>query len=109
MDRGAEVVAEAGEGEFCGPSPSADRLLRFQDEDGAPRLGERDGSCEAVRPRADDDRVERLVPDDLHEPAPVALAVELDEEHALPVAELQLAVTDRHRLAGAAEQHRHAV
>jgi hypothetical protein len=54
---GAEIVPEAGQRDFGGPSPSADRLLRFQDEDGAAGLGERDGSREAVRPRADDDRV----------------------------------------------------
>src|SRR5437773_10054209 len=50
-----------------------------------------------------------LVPDDLHDPAPVALAVELEEEHALPGAEAELAVADRDRLAGGPEQHRHAV
>src|SRR5881409_1445482 len=42
-------------------------------------------------------------------PAPVALAVELEEEHALPGAEAELAVADRDRLAGRAEEHRHAV
>src|SRR6266403_3403072 len=50
-----------------------------------------------------------LVADDLDEPAPVALAVQLDEEDALPGAELELALAHRHRLAGGAEQHRHAV
>src|SRR5205085_4857928 len=50
-----------------------------------------------------------LVSDDLDEPAPVALAVELDEEHPLPRAELQLAVDDRHGLACRTEEHRHAV
>src|SRR5439155_27090348 len=45
----------------------------------------------------------------LDEPAAVALAVQLDEEHALPGAELELALSHRHRLAGGAEQHRHAV
>src|SRR5881396_1466608 len=50
-----------------------------------------------------------LVPDDLDEPAPVALAVELEEEHALPGAEAELAVADRDRLARRAEEHRHAV
>src|SRR3954462_2440627 len=47
--------------------------------------------------------------DDLDEPAPVALAVQLDEEHALPGAELQLAVAHGNGLAGRAEEHRHAV
>ena len=36
---------------------------------------------------------EPLGPDDLDDPAPVALAVELQEEHALPRAELQLEST----------------
>src|SRR4051794_24547510 len=54
-------------------------------------------------------RLELFGADDLDEPAPVTLAVELDEEHALPRAELQLALADGHRLAGGAEQHRHAV
>ena len=49
------------------------------------------------------------VTDHLDEPAPVALAVQLDEEHALPRAELKLALAHRNRLAGGAEQHRHAV
>src|SRR5213083_163012 len=50
-----------------------------------------------------------LVPDDLHKPASVALAVELDEQHALPGSELELPVAHRDRLAGGPEQHRHAV
>src|SRR5207344_2071195 len=54
-------------------------------------------------------RPSALVADDLDEPAPVALAVELEEEHALPRAEAELPVADRDRLAGRAEEHRHAV
>src|SRR4029077_9602349 len=50
-----------------------------------------------------------LSADDLDEPAPVALAVELDEEDALPRSQLELAVADGHRLPGGAQQHRHAV
>src|SRR5215203_1888780 len=50
-----------------------------------------------------------LVPDDLDEPAPVTLAVELEEEHALPGPQAELALTHGDRLAGGAEQHRHAV
>src|SRR5437588_24452 len=50
-----------------------------------------------------------LVPDDLDYPAPFALAVQLDEEHALPGPEGQLALAHGDRLAGGAEQHRHAV
>src|SRR5438445_4409784 len=49
------------------------------------------------------------VPDDLHQPAAVALPVELDEEHALPGSELEVAIADRNRLARSPEQHRHAV
>jgi hypothetical protein len=41
-----------------------------------------------------------LVADDLDDPAPVALAVELEEEHALPGAEAELAVADGDRLSG---------
>src|SRR6185436_14103009 len=41
--------------------------------------------------------------------APVAFAVELDKEHALPRAEAELAVTHRYGFSGGAEQHRHAV
>src|SRR5262245_42020246 len=51
----------------------------------------------------------RLGSDHLHEPATVALAVELDEEHALPRAEAELAVADGDGLAGRSEQHGHAV
>src|SRR5205823_3590390 len=50
-----------------------------------------------------------LIPNHLNEPAAVALAVELDEEHALPGPEAQLAVAHRNRLTGGPEQHRHAV
>src|SRR6266511_2133126 len=50
-----------------------------------------------------------LVPYDLHQPATVAFAVELDEHHALPGTEEELAVADRHGLAGGPKQHRHAV
>src|SRR5581483_9104433 len=50
-----------------------------------------------------------LMPDDLDDPAPVALAIEFEEEDALPGAELELALANRDRLAGRAEQHRHAV
>src|SRR5438093_1078019 len=50
-----------------------------------------------------------LVPDHLDEPAAVALAVELEEEDALPGPEAQLTFADRNRLAGGPEQHRHAV
>src|SRR3954469_1620679 len=51
----------------------------------------------------------RLVAYDLNQPAAIALAIELDEEHALPGSEAELAVTHGHGLAGGAEQHRHTV
>src|SRR5260221_4196076 len=54
-------------------------------------------------------RSRALRPYDLADPAARARAVELDEEHALPGAEAQLAVADRDRLARRAEDHRHAV
>src|SRR5919198_2478892 len=50
-----------------------------------------------------------LVSDDLDQPAPVAFAIELDEEHALPGAEAELAVADRDGFTCRSEQHRHAV
>ena len=37
--------------------PAADRLLSFDDADGAPGVSERDRGSEAVRPRSDNDRV----------------------------------------------------
>src|SRR5206468_3066646 len=50
-----------------------------------------------------------LGPDDLDDPAPVALPVQLEKQDALPGSEAELAVADRDRLTGCAEQHRHAV
>jgi hypothetical protein len=50
-----------------------------------------------------------LVADDLDEPAPLARAVELDEEDPLPGAEAELAVAQRQRLTGRPHQERHAV
>src|SRR6478735_3759742 len=47
--------------------------------------------------------------DDVHEPAAVALAVELEEQHPLPAPEAEDAVADGNRLARGAHQHRHAV
>src|SRR5437773_6029042 len=48
-------------------------------------------------------------PDDLDDPTAIPLAVELEEHHALPGAEAELAVAHRDRLARRPEQHRHAV
>src|SRR4026209_1235336 len=53
--------------------------------------------------------LESLGPDDLDDPAAIALAVELQEEPALPGAEAELAVAHRDRLASRPEQHRHAM
>src|SRR5690348_6403810 len=47
--------------------------------------------------------------DDLDDPAAVALAVELQEEHPLPRSEAELALAHGDRLSGGAEQHRHAM
>jgi hypothetical protein len=59
VDRGANVVAEPWERQLRGARAAADRLLRLDDTDGAPGLGKRDRSGEAIRPGADYDRVER--------------------------------------------------
>jgi hypothetical protein len=59
MNRGADVVAKAGERQLRGARPAADRLLRFDDADRTPCLGERDRGGEAVRPSPDYDRVKR--------------------------------------------------
>jgi hypothetical protein len=57
MNRRADVVPEAGERQLGGTRPAADRVLRLENEDGAPRLRECDRGSEAVRPGADDDGV----------------------------------------------------
>src|ERR671930_501742 len=54
-------------------------------------------------------RISASGPDDLDDPAAIPLAVELEEHHALPGPEAELAVPHRNGLAGGAEQHRHAV
>src|ERR687892_264157 len=53
--------------------------------------------------------LEELLADDLDDPAPVARAVELHEEDALPRAEAELPIAHRDRLAGGPEEHGHAV
>ena len=50
-------MAKAGERQLGGARAAADRLLCFKNENGPAGLRERDGSREAVRPRADDNRV----------------------------------------------------
>src|SRR4051812_41096002 len=67
--------------------------------------GRAEGSCD----EREGAHVVCLRADDLNLPAPVALAVELDEEDALPGSELELAVPDRNGFTRGAEQHRHAV
>jgi len=57
VDRGADVVAKSRERQLGGARPAADRLLRLDDTDGTPRLGERDRSRETVGPGPDDDCV----------------------------------------------------
>jgi hypothetical protein len=57
VDRRADVVPKAGERQLGSPDASADRVVGLENENGSPRLRERDRSGEAVRPRADDDRV----------------------------------------------------
>jgi hypothetical protein len=57
MNRGADVVPEAGQRELRGTGPAADGVLRLEDEDRAPGLCERDRGGQPVRPGADDDRV----------------------------------------------------
>src|SRR5439155_5330179 len=59
MNRGADVVSEAGERQFRRACPTADRLLSFDDADGAPGPSERNRSGEAVRPSPNYDRVRR--------------------------------------------------
>jgi hypothetical protein len=57
VDRRADVVTEAGEGELRGARPAADGVARLEDANGAPGLGEGDRGSEPVRPGADDDGV----------------------------------------------------
>ena len=57
VNRGADIVTEARQRKLCRPRSSTDRLLRLEDENRMPRLGDRDGGGEAVRARADDNRV----------------------------------------------------
>src|SRR5687767_7636755 len=55
------------------------------------------------------DFARKLGSDDLDDPATLSLAIELQEEDALPRAERELALAHRDRLAGGAQEHRHAV
>ena len=74
MQRGADIVAEAGKRQLSSARPAADGLVRFQDEDGFSRARQNDCSRQAVRPRADDDSIERwhsVVISHLHNAAPM--------------------------------------
>ena len=55
VDRRTDVVCEAGERELRRPASAADGVLGFEDRDLEAGLRERDGGCESVRSRADDD------------------------------------------------------
>ena len=57
MDRGADVVHEAGLGQLCRAGPSAERLRPLHDEHRAARACHRDRRGQAVRARPDDDGV----------------------------------------------------
>src|SRR5207248_3173736 len=81
--------------------------LAVRDEAASCRFYQKYFGFDTAPPQRMDDGV--LVSDDLNHPAPVALAVKLDEEHTLPRAEQELALANRDRLARGAEQHRHAV
>src|SRR5690606_19701807 len=58
VDRRADVVVEAGEGELLGLRPAADRLLRLDDEDRVPGTRDLDRGGEPVRSCPDDDRLD---------------------------------------------------
>ena len=57
VDRRADVVTEAGQGEFRRARAPADGVARLDDEDRASGLRKRDGGGEPVRAGADDDGV----------------------------------------------------
>jgi hypothetical protein len=57
MDRRADVVDEAGQGELGRARAAADRRLRLQHDDGLARACEDDRRREAVRTGADDDGI----------------------------------------------------
>jgi hypothetical protein len=57
VDRGADVVAEAGQRELGRARAAADGVLRLEDEDRAAGLREGDRGRQPVRAGADDDGV----------------------------------------------------
>ena len=95
---GLEQVAKEGNGDRSGRRsvpPTFD--LRPQVEH--PSVTALDDCPRLVRIEGAGGRHVPLVADDLDDPAAVAFAIELEEEHPLPGAEAELAVTDRNRLA----------
>jgi hypothetical protein len=57
MDRRADVVPEPWQRQLERARAAPDRVLRLDDEDRSPRLGESDRRRKPVRARADDDCV----------------------------------------------------
>ena len=59
QDRRADVVPEAGEGQFLGSCPATGRRRRLVDPDRAPGTGQGDRCRQPVGPGSDDDRIDR--------------------------------------------------
>ena len=57
MNRRADVVVEARQGEVEGTSTAPDRLIRLTDEDGEPSTGQHDRRRQSVGSRTHYDRV----------------------------------------------------
>jgi len=57
VDRRADVVTKSRQRQLLGARAAPDRLVRFDDADRAPGLGERDRGRKAVRPCSDDNSV----------------------------------------------------
>ena len=57
MHGGAHVVREPGQRELGSARAAADRVRRLEDEHRGPGLRQKNGSREAIRPRANDDDV----------------------------------------------------
>jgi uncharacterized protein len=62
MGRGADVVTEAGQRELGGATATPGLSCTFEDFDLEPRPGQDDCSSQAVRPRTDNDCIERSLP-----------------------------------------------
>src|SRR4029079_9177004 len=58
VDRAADVVDEAGQGELCGTRPAARLVGRLEDRHREPGPGQRDGRGQPVWAGSDDDRVD---------------------------------------------------